>query len=659
MYTDKDFIKNRLYLEALSKYYSNSSKVAAEIINLKAILNMPKGTEHFISDIHGEHEAFHHILNNSSGVIREKIDKLFSDTLSEQEREELATIIYYPKEKLKLATKTQENVQDWYRVVLLRMLRVCRLVASKYTRSRVRKALPDDYSYILEELLSTYDESDINHTDYQNNILTSIITLGQSEPFIIALAETIKRLIVDCLHIVGDVYDRGARPDIVLDELMAYHKVDFQWGNHDILWMGAASGSRTCIANALNNAFTYGNLDAVEVGYGISLRSLALFASQVYGYKDVTCFWPREISGASPYKANSPRLVASMHKAIAVILFKLEGNIIKRNPSFKMDNRMLLHRIDYQRGTVNIDGKDYPLKDTDFPTIDPKNPYRLTKEEEEVMEQLKIAFHNSEKLQRHVEFLFAKGGLYKICNNNLLFHGCIPLNEDGSFMEMEIDGKLLHGRALMDGLEKITRKGYYSKYNSEEQLKAKDYMWFLWCGRHSPLFGRERICTFERLLVSDSSTYGEPRNAYYRAYDNEAICVKILNEFGLDALHSHIINGHIPVQSKLGESPVKANGRLIVIDGGFCRAYQNKTGIAGYTLVYNSYGMRIISHTPFDGLENAVSGNKDIHSTTVVFDVLEKRIDVEHTDSGKRIKEQIEALGMLMDAYQSGFLKES
>ena len=657
-YCDRDFIENRLYLEALARQYPTVRSAAAEIINLRAILDMPKGTEHFLSDIHGEFEAFRHILNNASGAIREKVDILFADVLSTEKRADLATLIYYPEPKLKNARETVENLNEWYRLTLLRLLAVCRLVASKYTRSKVRKSLPKEYAYIMEELLSSRDFNDKNRTAYYENILTSVIDLGQAEPFIIALANTIKRLIVDRLHIVGDIFDRGTRPDIVLDDLMRHHGVDIQWGNHDILWMGAASGSLTCIANALNNAFSYGNLDTIEVGYGISLRPLALFAAEVYGNKDVSCFMPKGVVGTSPYASDSPRLVGAMHKAIAVILFKLEGHIILRNPQFKMADRLLLDKIDYKNGTVTIDGNVYTLKDSDFPTVDRNEPYKLTPEEEGVMEQLKTAFRQSEKLQRHTEFLFSKGGLYKICNQNLLLHGCIPMNEDGSLMAMEVKGQNLSGRALLDALERITRRGYYAANNSHEQLIAQDYMWFLWCGRHSPLFGRSRICTFERLLIAESSAYEEPRNHYYTLYEDENACLKILEEFGLTSAHSHIINGHIPVKRTLGESPIKAGGRLVVIDGGFCRAYQSKTGTAGYTLVYNSYGMRIISHEPFEGLADAVNGNKDILSTTVVFEVMEKRICVADTDSGDKIREQIRGLTMLLSAYRTGFLKE-
>ncbi len=656
-FTDEAFSQNSLYLDALSRQYPTVRTAAAEIINLRAILNLPKGTEHFISDIHGEHEAFRHILNNASGCIREKLDLLFKDNLSSRERAELATLIYYPRAKLKELAQENEDLDERYRLILLRLVSVIRLVASKYTRSKVRKALTPEYAYILEELIMNDKDSQENRSSYHENILSSIIDLGQAENMIIDLATTIKRLIVDRLHIVGDIFDRGARPDIVLEDLINYHGVDIQWGNHDILWMGAACGSRTCIANALNNSFSYSNLDTIEMGYGINLRPLALFATATYSDSDVSCFMPKSFDPANE-ENTTPRMVAQMHKAIAVILFKLEGNVIRRNPNFKMEDRLLLDEIDFKSGTVTIGGKVHTLNDCDFPTIDPAEPYSLTEEEENVIDQLKVAFLRSEKLQKHNDFLFAKGGLYKCYNNNLLFHGCIPMNEDKTLMDLEIDGKKLHGKALLDAIERIVRRGYLAPQSSPERTLGKDLMWFLWCGKNSPLFGRSRMCTFERLLLGDAQSYEEPRNPYYELYHDEDACLKILSEFGLNNPHSHIINGHIPVRRNNGESPIKANGRLIVIDGGFCHHYQDQTGTAGYTLVYNSYGMRIIAHERFEGVLKAIEGNKDILSTTNVFDVLEKRICVSETDEGEKIKKQIDGLTMLLAAYQSGFLKE-
>lgn len=657
-FTDTQLNQNQLYITALSKQFPNIRSAAAEIINLSAIQNLPKGTEHFISDIHGEHEAFKHILNNASGSIREKINILYGNKLSDEERAELSTLIYYPKLKLKEIIENSVDSQKLYFKILTQLLEIIRLVSSKYTRSKLRKALTKEYAYILEELITNDKIGDENRTLYHENILNTIIELGQAEDLIIDLCATIKRLIIDKLHIVGDIYDRGARPDIVLDDLIEYHGVDIQWGNHDILWMGAACGSRTCIANALNNCFSYGNLDTIEIGYGINLRPLALFATKTYKDSDISCFMPKATQNISNF-TDSPSLIAKMHKAIAVIMFKLEGHIIRRNPNFCMDDRLLLEKIDYNSGTINIDGKSYSLKDSDFPTINPNSPYELTTEEEQVMEQLKSAFHQSEKLTKHMNFLFKNGSLYKCYNNNLLFHGCIPMNDDKTLMDIEIDGEFSHGKMLLDSIERIIRRGYYSAWNSEEKKFGKDLMWFLWCGRNSPLFGRDRMCSLERLLITDEETHIEQRNAYYDLYHDEESCIKILKEFGLNNPHSHIINGHIPVKYINGESPIKANGRLIVIDGGFCRCYQERTGTAGYTLVYNSYGMHIVSHESFSSVVEAVSENKDILSKNSVFEVLENRIRVKETDDGRDIQKQIDGLKMLLWAYHSGFLKEN
>lgn len=656
-YDEKQMQENILYLEALSEQYPNIQSAAAEMINLHAILDLPKGTEHFLSDIHGEHEAFRHILNNASGSIREKIDDLFSNTLTSEQRAELATLIYYPKEKLSVYKSEITDIEEWYRLTLIRLLAICRHISSKYTRSKVRKTLPKHYAYIIEELMFG-DSGKKDRETYHENILHTIIEAGQADVFILSLCDTIKRLIVDKLHIVGDIFDRGARPDIVLDDIMMHHGVDIQWGNHDILWMGAASGSMACIAAALNNAFSYGNLDTIEVGYGISLRDLSLFAKDVYGGGNVERFMPKGPFADSPYTSNDPLLVADMHKAIAVILFKLEGQLVSRNPNFNMSDRRLLDKIDFENATVTVGEKKYPISDTFFPTVDHDYPYELTKTEKRVMEQLKNAFMASEKLKRHIDFLFAKGGMYKCCNNNLLLHGCIPMNKDGSFMEFDTGNCVLSGKALLDELEKIVRQGRSAPENSPERQKGNDYMWYLWCGKHSPLFGREKMCSFERFFIDDSETHTETRNHYYTLYHDEDACVRILKEFGLSENHGHIINGHVPVIRKKGESPIKANGKLIVIDGGFCRAYQDKTGTAGYTLVYNSYGMRIVTHEPFAGIDNAIKSNKDILSTTKVFDTSENRIRVAQTDDGQTIRNRIEGLSMLLCAYRNGVLKE-
>ncbi len=653
-------IKGQLkYLQLLSKKYPNIQRASSEIIRLQAILNLPKGTEHFMSDLHGEYEAFIHIRNSASGAIREKVDVLFANTLSSKERAALATLIYYPEEKLeeRAAIEGEEaDLTEWYRITLNRLIEVCRLLASKYTRNQVRTALPEDYAYVLDELLyNSYDER--NKGSYYSHIISTILDLDRAPSFIIALCTVIKRLIVDRLHIVGDIFDRGPRADIVMDCLMAHHAVDIQWGNHDVLWMGAASGSRTCIAAVLNNCLTYNNLEVVEAGYGISLRPLALFANEKYQNCDISCFLPKSDSRVG-YKPKDIQLAARMHKAIAIILFKLEGQIIRRNPFFHMEDRLLLDKIDYDNKCVRIGQQSYPMSDCDFPTVDRENPFELSEEERELMRQLKLAFTSSERLQRHVRFLYSRGGMYCCYNQNLLFHGCIPLKEDGTLLEFEVGGKRLCGRAFMDYAESMARQGYYGQEASAQKQAGKDFLWYLWCGKNSPLFGRDKIATFERLLVKDKATWAERKNPYYRWIEEESTCLFILRHFGLGGPYSHIINGHVPVRSKDGENPVKANGRLIVIDGGFCRAYQPTTGIAGYTLIYNSYGLKLSSHEPFDGKANAIKKNKDILSTQVVFERASDRIQVKETDEGARMLAEIADLHLLLSAYQLGLLQE-
>jgi len=645
------------YLQLLSRQYPTAQSAASEIINLQAILNLPKGSEHFMSDLHGEYEAFIHILSNASGSIREKVDMLFSSTLSENERAVLATLIYYPEEKLAEILETVSDIKEWYTQTLNHLIEICHLVSSKYTRSKVRKSLPVEYSYIIDELLNT-DFTLHNKKEYYDNIISTIISIGRAEDFIIDMCELIKRLIVDRLHIVGDIFDRGPRADIVMECLLNHHSVDIQWGNHDALWMGAASGSRVCIATVLANSVLYNNLEVVETGYGISLRPLAMFANDIYAQTDTECFKTRTPNDASTYKPKDIALGARMHKAISVILFKLEGQAIMRNPDFKMDERLLLNKIDYDKGTINIAGKVYRLRDCDFPTIDINNPYMLNGEENELMEQLRLSFMRSEKLQAHIRFLFSKGNLYKCYNGNLLIHGCVPMNKDGSFMEFDINGQKLKGKAFLDYAEKIAYKGFYGKPNSKEKLLGEDFLWFLWCGKNSPLFGRERITTLERRLIDDKSTWVEAKNAYYELTKEKAYCEKILEEFGLGGRRSHIINGHIPVKSKDGENPIKGGGKLIVIDGGFCRAYQSTTGIAGYTLIYNSYVMRLSSHEPFCGVENAIRNNTDILSASVVFERLESRIKISETDNGVLIQKNIDELKKLLNAYKVGAIME-
>lgn len=647
------------YLTALSKEYPNRNAVSSEIINLNAILNLPKGTEHFMSDIHGEHEAFLHIRRNASGVIRHKVEALFSKTMTAKERAELATLIYYPEEKLDELRPSISDLEDWYTVTLTRLLEVFRLVSSKYTRSKVRKRLKktaQGYDYIIDELLN--NDYDVRNKEmYYENILQTIIRIGSAEQFIVAVCSAIKNLVIDHLHIVGDIYDRGARADIILDELMSEPSLDIQWGNHDALWMGAAAGSRTCIATVLNNSITYKNLDVIEIGYGISLRPLSTFANEVYAHSDLTRFMPKGNSEGDFLNQDDDISVARMHKAICIIQFKLEGQTILRNPDFGMNDRLLLDKIDMDNATVKIGDRTYDLCDCDFPTVDKDNPFTLTKQEAEVMQYLKNAFMRSEKLQRHTRFLFEKGELYTVYNGNLLFHGCIPLNDDGTFMKFPC-AENKWGRELLDYCDHTARQGYFATEGSPARQRGKDFLWFLWCGKDSPLCARKKIATFERLLIQDKSTWEEPKNAYYHGYDDCSVVDMILREFQLTGKHSHIINGHVPVIQKKGEDPIKAGGKLIVIDGGFCKAYQPTTGIAGYTLIYNAEGIRISAHEPFPGVENAIKNNLDILSDTVVFEHAADRIKVKNTDVGKRIRNQIDDLTQLLKAFEDGIIKE-
>ena len=650
-------------LNLLAKKYPDISSVSSEIINLQAILNLPKGTEHFLSDLHGEYEAFLHLRNSASGIIREKTENLFEGVISREEINTLVTVIYYPKEKLEELTEAGIATAEWYKVTLRRMIELCRLLASKYTRSKTRKLLPPTYAYILEELLGGIQGS-FDRKDYYNNIISSIIETGRGMDFICVVSDTIKRLAVDRLHIVGDIFDRGSRPDIILESIASGVNVDVQWGNHDILWMGAAGGSYACIAAVLNNSITYKNLDVIEIGYGISLRPLALFANRTYIDSDISAFMPKDSGDIGSEKDDY--LMARMHKAIAIIQFKTEAELILRNPSFGMEDRILLDKIDYENATVEIYGKSYKLRDTDFPTVDPENPFLLTEAEKEVMEYLKTAFLKSEKLQRHVDFLFERGDLYKRYNSNLLFHGCVPLNEDGSFMDFEFEGKTMHGKELMDYLEGVVRKGFYAKPGTAVKQQGLDTMWYLWCGKNSPLCGRTKITTFERLLVEDSSTYAEPKNAYYANVDNDKVIDAIFDEFDLPHSHqeatelqSHIINGHVPVISRAGENPIKGGGRLIVIDGGFCKAYRKTTGIAGYTLIYSANRIRISAHEPFDGKQKAIKDGSDILSHSVVFERPMEPIRVSETDDGAEIKKNIADLKKLLAAYESGEIKEN
>ena len=646
------------YLKLLAREYPTVQAASTEIINLQAILNLPKGTEHFISDIHGEYEAFLHILNSCSGVIKEKIDDVFASSMPKTERDQLATLIYYPQEKLELIARREPDPDEWYRITLHRLIEVCRLVSSKYTRSKVRKALPKDYAYIIDELLHTHWE-ETDKKEYFENIISTILSIGRAPSFITALCQVIKRLAVDHMHIVGDLFDRGPRADIILDSLMDYHSVDIQWGNHDILWMGAASGSRTLVATVLSNSIHYNNLEVIETGYGISLRPLSIFANEVYQNCDTHRFAVKLTGEDKEHVSQKDQLLsARMHKAITVILFKLEGQKILRHPEYAMEDRLLLDKIDYAGRCITIGGITYPLEDCDFPTVDPADPYTLTEEEEQVIDQLTASFRRSEKLQKHVRFLYSKGSMYLCYNGDLLFHGCIPMTEDGRLMSFTIGGKERSGRDFLNYAEKAARKAYYDAPGSPERQNGMDFLWWLWAGRNSPIFGRDRMTTFERRLIRDESAWTEPKNAYYALYQDPAVCDMLLKEFDLEGPHCHIINGHIPVKARKGESPIKGGGKLIVIDGGFCKAYQPTSGIAGYTLIFNSWCFRIVSHQPFAGRRDAIENNHDIANSSDVFERLGSRMRISQTDIGRTLQAQSDDLCRLLEAYRSGAVTE-
>ena len=649
--------KNLKYLTLLAREYPNIAAASSEIINLQAILKLPKGTEHFMSDLHGEAEAFTHIVNNASGVIKEKVDRVLGPGVPDQERAEFATLIYYPAQKLDELKERQTDLNAWYRQTLYRLIDVCRVVSSKHTRSFVRKRLPKNYAYILDELLHAHFE-DHDKEFYYGQILSSIIDVGRADDFIEAMCGLIKNLAVFKLHIVGDIFDRGPRPDQIMEQLLNHHSVDIQWGNHDVVWMGAAAGSPICIATVLRTSLAYNNLEALEDGYGINLRPLALFAESEYRDCDMHHFYPRTDEARGPYHRSELIRTARMHKAIAIIMFKLECQVIDRNPDFELEGRDFLRRIDYREGTVEVEGKCYPLRDDDLPTVNPADPARLTRQEQEVMEALQRSFMESERLQRHVRFLFSKGGVYHIENGNLLFHGAVPLTDSGSFAVETFEQHGYAGRALMDYCDERARRGYFAPEGSAERQSGEDFLWYLWCGKLSPLYGRDKMTTFERLFVEDPATHTETKNPYYRHVNDSKMARAILAEFGLDQTHSHIVNGHVPVRAAKGETPVKGEGRLIVIDGGFCRAYHEKTGIAGYTLVYNSRGMSLRQHQPFESAEKAIRENLDIVSTVDVFETCEKRTLVGDTDNGRRLAADIEDLKLLVQAYQMGLVKE-
>lgn len=646
------------YLKLLSSQYPTIAAACTEVINLQAILNLPKGTEHFLSDIHGENESFDHVLKNASGVIKRKIKDLFGKSLGENDIKSLATLIYYPEQKLEIVLKQEQNLEDWYRITLYRLIEICRYASSKYTRSKVRKALPKDFAYIIEELL--HEEADErDKEEYYNEIIQTIIRIDRAKEFIIAISKLIQRMVVDRLHIIGDIFDRGPGADIVMDTLMNYHSVDIEWGNHDMLWMGAAAGNEACIATVLRLCTKYANLQTIEDGYGINLLPLATFAMKYYGEDACSCFQPK-LEGKESFSSNEVQLIAQMHKAITILQLKLEGKIIGRNPGFHMEDRLILNRLYPESGRVEVAGKSYPLRDTYFPTIDPEHPYDLLTQEQELMDKLKSSFLNSEKLQKHISFLYSNGSMYLKNNSNLLYHGCIPLNPDGSFKKVRIgtSGKEYSGKAYLDRMDMLAREGYFNTKNPQAKQYAMDMMWYLWCGADSPLFGKERMTTFERYFIADKETHTEKRNPYYKLQEDETICNMIFQEFGLDPKISHIINGHVPVEIKKGESPIRAGGKLLVIDGGFSRAYQAQTGIAGYTLIYNSYGLLLVSHEPFESTQKAIEEERDIHSTTVVLEQEVVRKRVGDTDIGEELKVQIKDLEKLLEAYRKGLIKE-
>ena len=644
------------YLERLSDLYPTIASASTEIINLQAILNLPKGTEHFLTDIHGEYEAFSHVLKNGSGAVRKKIDEVFGNTMSARDKKTLATLIYYPKAKMDIIKQSETNMEDWYRVHLYLLIEVSKRAASKYTRSKVRKALPKDFAYVIEELIT--EKAEVRDKEsYYNEIISTIIRIGRAENFIIAISELIQRLVVDHLHIVGDIYDRGPGPHIIMDKLMAYHSVDIQWGNHDVVWMGAAAGQRGCIVNVIRICARYGNLDILEDGYGINLLPLATYAMRVYGDDPCSCFKLKGATDTAATDSEEMQMNLRIHKAISVLQFKIEGQIIQRRPEFHLEERAMLHRINYEKGTITLEGKEYPLSDTNFPTIDPEDPYRLTPEEEEIMNRLEHAFANCEKLQQHMRFLLTKGGLYKVYNDNLLYHGCVRLNEDGSLKGVEIYGKTYRGRELYDVLDSYVRKGFFALDENERQA-GKDIMWFIWLHPDSPLFGKNKMATFERCFLADSETHVEKKNPYYFLIENEKVIDGILREFGLDPEKAHIVNGHVPVKRKDGESPIKCGGKVMVIDGGFSKAYQKETGIAGYTLIYNSYGLRLVAHEPFESTEAAIAKENDIHSETMVVQRVYDRYLVGDTDAGRELREQIADLERLLAAYRNGEITE-
>lgn len=656
-HTRAEIEKHRRLLEVLSQSFPTIQAASTEIINLEAILNLPKGTEHFVADIHGEYEAFRHILKNASGNIKRKVNELFASNMRQDDINQLCTLIYYPRQKLELMRQQEPDMENIYHITLHQLVQVLRRVSSKYTRSKVRKALPREFAYIIEELLHEAPSGENKH-DYYRGILDTIISTGQSEPFIEAISEVIQRLSIDRLHILGDIYDRGPGAHIIMDTLHHYRDYDIQWGNHDALWMGAAAGNECSIANVLRISLRYANMDTLEDGYGINLVPLAMFAMETYGDDPCEVFMPKVKQEETNISPKSRRLIAQMHKAIFVMQMKLEHALIAAHPEWKMESRNLLHRIDREKGTVNIDGQDYPMPDLNFPTVDPADPYKLTEEEEQLVKQLTHAFRISDKLRRHMDIILQHGSMYSVVNSNLLFHASIPLNADGSMKLVEIRGKKYAGPELLRQTEMLMRVPFARDVDPDLLEFARDYYWYLWCGPDSALFDKSKMATFERYFLTDKGVRHEEKGAYYTLREDEKVCDMLLDAFGVKGEHRHIINGHVPVKAGKGERPVKANGKMMVIDGGFAKAYHDTTGIAGYTLVYHSRGFQLVQHEPFSSEEEAVNKGSDIVSTTQIVELNSKRVCVRDTDIGQVLQGQIDELRMLLSAYRKGMIKE-
>ena len=655
----ESIVNDLRYLQLLSRSFPTIAEASTEIINLEAILNLPKGTEHFLTDIHGEYEAFQHVLKNASGAVKRKVNEIFGNTLRESEKKDLCTLIYYPEEKISIVKKNEKELDDWYLITMNQLVEVCRTVSSKYTRSKVRKALPEEFSYIIQELLhENISEPNKNKYDYVNGIFNTIVSTRRADSFIIAMSNLIQRLIIDSLHIVGDIYDRGPGAHIIMDTICNYHNVDIQWGNHDIIWMGAAAGNRSSMANVIRVSMRYANLSTLEDGYGINLLPLATFAMDTYKDDPCTIFMPRTKFADEDYDEKSIRRISQMHKAISIIQFKLEAEIINRRPEYKMSQRNLLHCIDFKKGVLKYNGKEYAMLDMNFPTIDPKKPYELTYEEKELMDKIHFSFVNSEKLNKHMRCLYTNGSLYKVANGNLLYHASVPLTESGQFKEVTIGKDKLSGKALLDRIDQLVRTAYFAADDDCEKEFARDFMWYLWCGKDAPTFDKDKMATFERYFVAEKELHKEVKGHYYSLREQKEICERILVEFGISPELGHIINGHVPVKKRKGEDPTKAGGKLLVIDGGFSKAYQPETGIAGYTLVFNSRGLQLVQHDPFESRQKAIEEGIDIKSTSFVVEINTRRIMVKDTDIGAELKTQIDELEKLLTAYRLGLIKQ-